>query len=99
MLVHIVLFWLKDDLSPHQRSAFKAGLDSLTTIESATAVYVGSPAATLERPVIDNSYDYCLTVIAPDVAAHDAYQVDPRHQAFITRFKQDWSQVKIYDAD
>jgi len=99
MLVHVVLFWLKDDLSDTQRSAFKAGLERLTTIEAAEAAYVGTPAATLERPVIDTSYDYCLTVIAKDVAAHDAYQVDPRHLAFLESFKPFWTQVKIYDAD
>lgn len=99
MLVHVVLFWLKDDLSDTQRSAFKAGLERLTTIEAAETAYVGTPAATLERPVIDTSYDYCLTVIAKDVAAHDAYQVDPRHLAFLESFKPFWTQVKIYDAD
>ena len=99
MLVHTVLFWLKDDLSDTQRSDFAAGLNSLTLIESAEAVYVGTPAATAERPVIDTSYDYCLTVIAKDVAAHDVYQIDPRHTAFIEQFKPYWTQVKIYDAD
>ena len=99
MLVHVVLFWLKDNLSDTQRSEFKAGLDSLTEIESAEAVYVGKPAATAARPVVDTSYDYCLTVIAKDVAAHDTYQVDPRHTAFIENFKPFWTQVKIYDAD
>ena len=99
MLVHTVLFWLKDDLDAEQRAQFRAGLDRLTTIESAAAVYVGSPAATAERPVVDTSYDFCLTVIAEDVAAHDAYQVDPRHTEFINTFKSQWQKVLIYDAD
>ncbi|MFT4902046.1 MAG: hypothetical protein ACI81V_001329 [Lentimonas sp.] len=99
MLVHVVLFWLKHDLSDAQRTEFKAALNSLTQIKSAEAAYVGSPAATAQRPVVDTSYDYCLTVITKDVAAHDAYQIDPRHLAFLESFKPFWTQVKIYDAD
>jgi hypothetical protein len=99
MLVHTVLFWLKDGLDADQLSNFRTGLDNLKKIESAEAVYIGGPAATAERPVVDNSYDYCLTVIAKDVAAHDAYQVDPRHTDFISTFKEHWKKVLIYDAD
>lgn len=99
MLVHTVLFWLKEGLDPDQIKNFRAGLDSLTKIESAEAVHVGRPAATAERPVLDSSYNFALTVLLKDVAAHDAYQEDPLHQAFITANKALWEQVKIYDAD
>lgn len=75
------------------------GLESLTRIESAEAAYVGSPAATAERPVIDTSYDFCLTVVLKDIAAHDAYQVDQRHLDFLATFKESWKKVKVYDAD
>ncbi len=99
MLVHNVFFWLRKNLDGDQITHFRMGLESLTKIESAEAVYIGSPAATAERPVIDTSYDFCLTVIAKDVAAHDTYQVDPRHKEFIDTFKEYWKKVKIYDAD
>jgi hypothetical protein len=99
MLVHTVLFWLKKDLDGDKVTDFRIGLETLTTIETAEAVYVGTPAATAERPVVDTSYDFCLTVIAKDVAAHDAYQVDQRHADFIGTFKDYWSKVQIYDAD
>ena len=99
MLVHTVLFWLKKDLDGDKITHFRMGLESLSKIESAEAVYIGSPAGTAERPVIDTSYDFCLTVVAKDVAAHDAYQVDPRHTDFINTFKDYWKKVKIYDAD
>lgn len=99
MLVHTVLFWLSKDLQGDQVTEFRMGLESLTKIECAEAVYIGTPAATAERPVIDTSYDFCLTVVCKDVAAHDAYQVDPRHQEFIAKYKEFWKKVKIYDAD
>jgi hypothetical protein len=99
MLVHVVLFWLRDDLSTEEQAQFVKGLKSLQDIAAAEAVYVGTPAATPERPVIDNSYDYCLTVILRDMAAHDAYQADPLHQSFLNSFRTFWKAVKIYDAD
>ena len=99
MLVHTVCFWLKQTLDEHKITAFRNGLETLKNIESAEAVYIGSPAATGDRPVLDSSYDFCLTVIFKDVAAHDAYQVDPRHTHFINQNKDYWEKVKIYDAD
>jgi hypothetical protein len=99
MLVHTVLFWLRKDLDGDKITDFRIGLETLTKIESAEAVHIGSPAATAERPVVDTSYDFCLTVITKGVAAHDAYQVDQRHTDFINTFKDYWKKVKIYDAD
>lgn len=99
MLVHTVFFWLKKDLSADQAAQFRAGVESLKGIDHAEAVYVGTPAKTAARPVIDNSYNFCLTVILKDIPAHDAYQADPIHQEFIANFKEFWDAVKVYDAD
>jgi hypothetical protein len=67
-------------------------------ISAAEAVHVGTPAPTPPRPVIDTSYDFALTVLVQDVAAHDAYQADPIHLAFVAAFKPFWDRVQIYDA-
>ena len=98
MLIHTVLFWLHKDLSSSERENFKAALNSLKDIPSAAAVYVGSPSSTPARPVIDASYDFCLTVLLEDMAAHDAYQQSPLHQTFLEN-KELWERVQIYDAD
>ncbi|MEN8661215.1 MAG: Dabb family protein [Lentimonas sp.] len=98
MLVHTVLFWLKKELTEDQINGFTQALETMKGIQHADAVYVGTPAATEKRPVIDTSYDYCLTVVLEDVAAHDAYQIDPIHTEFLKN-KDLWEQVKIYDAD
>ncbi len=99
MLVHTVYFWLKPELTDAQRADFRKGVESLGTIKSATAVYVGTPARTLDRPIIDKSFSVALTLVCKDVAAHDAYQVDPIHEAFVNTFKTYWSRVQIYDAE
>lgn len=97
MLSHIVVFWLKEDLTDDQRSAFKEGLLSLKAIESTRGVYIGAPADTGDRPVIDKSYSLALTVLFDSIKDHDAYQVHPLHQAFVGRFAPLWSRVLIYD--
>ncbi len=99
MLIHSVYFWLRKDLNTTQRADFVTGLQSLKGIGAASAVYTGTPSATPERPIIDNSYDFCLTVLLPDLAAHDAYQIDPLHKDFLATFAPLWERVQIYDAD
>ncbi|HVT74474.1 MAG TPA: Dabb family protein [Lacunisphaera sp.] len=98
MLYHCVYFWLKPDLTPAQRADFRRGVESLAAIRSVEKVAVGAPAATERRPIIDSSYDVALVVICRDVAAHNAYQVDPIHLAFVEKFKAFWTRVQIYDS-
>ena len=74
------------------------GLESLRAIRSTEAVYVGMPAALPDRPTRESSYAFALTVLFKDIAAHDAYQVDPLHKAFIQDFGSLWARVQVYDA-
>jgi hypothetical protein len=99
MLVHTVYFWLKPELTSAQRVAFRQGVESLSGINAVEAVYVGTPAATEKRPVIDDTYSFALTVLCKDLAAQNAYQVDPLHLAFVNTFKPAWARVQIYDAE
>ena len=97
MLVHSVYFWLRKDLNAEETAAFRAGLETLSGIAAARAVYVGTPADTPPRPVIERSYNFALNVLLDDIAAHDAYQQDPLHQAFLARFARHWERVQIFD--
>jgi len=97
MLVHSVFFWLKDELSEEQTEAFREGLDSLAGIPTVEALYVGTPASTPPRPVVDASYTFGITVLLQGMPAHDAYQEDPLHQAFLEHFADYWHKVLIYD--
>jgi hypothetical protein len=98
MLVHTVFFWLKPELTAAQRAEFRRGVESLAGIKSVEKVYIGTPAATEKRAIIDDSYSVALTVICKDLAAHDAYQVDPIHDAFRNNCHAFWNRVQIYDA-
>jgi hypothetical protein len=96
MLVHSVLFWLKPGTD---KARFRAELLKLAAMPGLVSCYVGTPAATAKRPVIDASYDFALTVVVKDIAAHDAYQAHPLHTAFLAGCKEQWSKVQIYDAE
>lgn len=98
MLVHAVYFWLKDDLSEADRRKFADGVRSLKTIPGSEGCHVGVPSST-DRPVIDRSYDYGLVVLFKDMAAHDAYQVHPVHDAFRVECSSLWKKVLIYDSE
>lgn len=98
MFVHAVFFWLKPGLPPEAEDRFVKGVNSLLAIKTIAHGSVGTPADT-DRPVIDRSYSYGLLTVFKDKAAHDAYQVDPIHLAFIESCQDCWEKVKIYDFD
>ena len=98
MLTHVVLFWAKPELTVAERADFAAGLSTLLSIPAVSAGWVGTPSAT-NRAVVDRSYTFGLTVRFADLAAHDAYQLDPIHGAFHARCVKYWTKVAVYDVD
>ena len=99
MLIHTVYFWLKPELTAAQRAEFRRGVESLGRIKAVEKIYVGTPAKTEKRAIIDDSYSIALTVILKDMAAHDAYQADPIHDAFKDNCHTFWTRLQIYDAE
>ncbi len=97
MLIHTVFFWLKPGLSAAQRADFRRGVESLGAIASVERAYLGPPAPTPARAVVDASVSRGLTVIFRDAAAHEAYQIDPVHRAFVAQFQDRWIRVQVYD--
>lgn len=96
--VHTVLFWLKNSEAKEDRLAFETSIKKfIKNSEYVQASHIGIPAAT-NRPVIDNSYTYALTVTFNSLEDHDKYQVEPAHKTFIEESKALWEKVLIYDA-
>jgi len=98
MLVHAVFFWLKPGLDAGQRSRFRAEVRKLAAVKTVEKLYVGGCAPTPERSVTEKSFDVALTIIFKDAAAHDAYQVDPIHLAFVEANRDLWTQVQVFDS-
>ena len=97
MFVHTVFFWLTHPESQSDRDALRAGLESLKGVNHISAAYIGKPADT-RRPVIDHTYDFSITFVFADRAAHDAYQVHPVHLEFVAECAHLWNRVQVYDA-
>ena len=97
MFVHAVYFWLREDLGAAERQEFVQRARALTTIPDVAHGWLGTPAAT-DRPIIDRSYSYALTLAFDDEAAHDRYQVHPVHDEFRDTCGTFWSRVLIYDS-
>ncbi len=60
---------------------------------------VGTLNQELARPVNDRQFDVCLNTVFSDRAAHDAYQIAPRHLEFIANNKATWKTVRVFDSD
>jgi hypothetical protein len=100
MLVHNVYFWLKPELTAAQRADFRRGVETLMAIKPHVVQgYVGAPATVPDQPAIDQSFAVGLTAIFRDIAAHNAYQTDAVHLAFLGTFKSYWTRVQVYDAE
>jgi len=97
MFIHSVYFWLRDDLSEEQRSQFVEKASALTKIESVRHGWLGVPAPT-DRPIIDRSYSYALTVVFDDEAGQDLYQDHPVHDRLRDECGSFWARVLIYDS-
>jgi hypothetical protein len=97
---HHVYFWLKEEhQNPADRAVFEQGLASLFAIDLVAGGRWAVPAKVMERPVIDQSWDYALSMQFATIEEHDAYQVDPDHNVFIGSFKEWWGKVLVMDLD
>lgn len=95
---HHVYFWLKEEYKTDERKAeFEKGLASLCEIPLAESGFWSVPAAVELRPVVDQSWDYALSIRFPSVEIHDQYQVHPDHTKFIGSFRDWWAQVRVSD--
>jgi hypothetical protein len=95
---HHVYFWLKEDhQNPVDRAIFEQGLESLFRIGLVESGRWAVPAKVMERPVIDQSWDYALSMRFANIEDHDAYQVDADHNVFIATFKEWWAKVLVMD--
>jgi hypothetical protein len=95
---HCVYFQLKDN-SPAAIHALLAGCAEYLTDHPGTLFYSAGTVADCSRAVNDRDFDVALVLVFDSRAAHDAYQAAPRHEAFVTAFRDNWQRVRVFDAD
>ena len=99
MLTHSVYFYLKEGVSDHERAEFRKSIEGLQKIETVHEFYLGTPAATPDRPVIEKGYAYGMTILFRTVEDHNRYQVHTIHEEFVQVNGPLFEKVVIYDAD
>lgn len=97
--VHTVYFWLKNPADQAVREKFEKSMK--TYINSSKYIktkHIGVPAST-NRPVIDSSYSYCLSLTFASKEDQDKYQVEDTHLVFIKESEMLWEKVLVYDSE
>jgi hypothetical protein len=98
MLSHDVYFTLKDNSPAAKQKLVAACKKYLTGHEGEVFYAAGSIAEGLKREVNDRDFDVALHIVFKDIAAHDKYQVAPRHEEFIKENKDNWKKVRVFDS-
>jgi Stress responsive A/B Barrel Domain len=98
-LAHMVYFTLNES-TPANADALVAACHKYLSGHPGTLYFsVGKLNPDLKRPVNDTGYDVALNVVFKDMAAHDAYQIAPRHLDFVKENKANWKSVRVCDSD
>lgn len=98
-LSHMVFFTLHDPSPTNIAEMVAACHKYLDDHPGLVYFSTGTLNPDLARPVNDRGYHVALNTVFADRAAHDAYQVAPRHLEFIEKYKPQWKQVRVFDSD
>lgn len=96
-IVHHVFFWLKNPASIEDRNRLIEGVKTLNSISLIKELYVGVPANTEQRGVVDASWHVSEMIYFEDLAAQAAYQAHPIHMEFVKNHSHLWEKVVVYD--
>jgi len=98
MIVHYVLFWLREDLSQQEIKDFTGFFEELRKIPNAHSLQYGPPAKTNPRGVVDNSFSYNLLVQFKTMDDIAVYETHPIHLAAIEKYSKNWTKVVVHDS-
>ena len=98
MLAHNVFFSLKDD-GPAKRQELIDGCKTYLVDHPGMVFFAVGGLSDLAREVNDRGFDVALHLVFENREAHDRYQVAPRHNEFVEKFKANWAKVRVFDSD
>jgi Stress responsive A/B Barrel Domain. len=96
-VIHHVFFWLKNPGSKEDLQKLLDGLRTLRKIETVKRIYIGVPAETEHRPVVDSSFSASELMFFDDLAGQKVYQDHPIHRKFVADCSHLWEKVIVYD--
>jgi hypothetical protein len=94
----MVFFALKDK-SPAEVERLIAGCQRFLSDHTGTHYFSVGRLSDAARPVNVRDFDVALHLIFDSRQAHDDYQVHPRHVEFVETFRDNWSNVRVFDSD
>jgi hypothetical protein len=97
-LAHMVYFTLKDDSAAAKEKLVAACKKHLSGHQGEVFFAAGTLCEDLKREVNDIDWHVGLHIVFKDKAAHDAYQVAPRHDQFIKENRDNWMKVRVFDS-
>jgi hypothetical protein len=97
-VIHHVFFWLKNPSSQEDLDKLLKGLQTLKKIETVREIYIGLPAATEQRSVVDGTYQVSELLFFTDLEGQKAYQDHPVHKKFVEDCSHLWEKVIVYDS-
>ena len=97
-VAHMVYFKLKDGSPKEVKALVDSCYKHLKGHDGEVYFSAGVLAPDLKREVNDRDFDVALHIVFKDIAAHDKYQVHPRHEEFIKEGKGNWAKVRVFDS-
>jgi len=98
MVVHYVLFWLREDLSEQEVKDFAGFFEELKKVPTIHSLHYGPAATTHQRDVVDNSFSYNLLVTFKSMDDINTYEDHPIHLAAIEKYSKNWTKVVVHDS-
>lgn len=96
--LHTVYFWLKNPNDQAEKMKFETSLKKfILNSKYIKTKHIGVPADT-NRPIIDRSYTYCLSLTFNSKAEQEQYQEEAIHKVFIKESEMLWEKLLIYDS-
>ncbi len=96
-LMHLVLYYMKDNEKPGDRKKLLDGLTELVTIKQVKSSHVGVPQE-FKADDPQKNYHVSLLMIFEDKGDIDIYHKDPIHQKFVAECKDLWSKTIKFDS-
>jgi len=97
-VIHHVFFWLKNPSSKEDFNKLIEGLKTLKQIETVRKIYIGIPASTENRDVVDSGFSASELLFFDDLAGQNTYQDHPVHLKFVENCSHLWEKVIVYDS-
>jgi len=99
MLGHMVYFTLKDSSDEAIQRLIASCKEHLSGHPGTVLFAAGTRVPDLTREVNDKEFHVALQLVFESRQAQDDYQVHDRHEKFIATNRDNWSKVRVFDAN